>query len=115
MKRMLETKSREHMIADAHAGEHQLHRVLGPLHLVFLGIGCVIGAGIFVLTGQAAAQYAGPAIALAGFPARLEREVGLTVEPRSLGAIEVSPGALDGVDGAQLTVAAGLAIDEVGQ
>ncbi|MEX0992362.1 MAG: pilus assembly protein PilM [Solirubrobacterales bacterium] len=58
---------------------------------------------------------AGPAIALAGFPARLEHEVGLTVEPRSLGAIAVSPGALDGVDGAQLTVAAGLAIDEVVQ
>ena len=56
---------------------------------------------------------AGQAIALPGFPAALEREVGLTVEPRSLGALEVKPGALDNVDGAQLTVAAGLALDEV--
>lgn len=40
----------------------RLNRALGPLNLVALGIGAVIGAGIFVLTGQAAAQYAGPAI-----------------------------------------------------
>jgi APA family basic amino acid/polyamine antiporter len=41
-----------------------LRRVLGPLNLVTLGIGAIIGAGIFVLTGQAAATYAGPAIIL---------------------------------------------------
>ena len=41
-----------------------LHRTLGPANLVALGIGCIIGAGIFVLTGQAAAKYAGPSIAL---------------------------------------------------
>ncbi len=40
----------------------QLKRTLGPWNLVSLGIGCIIGAGIFVLTGKAAAQYAGPAI-----------------------------------------------------
>jgi APA family basic amino acid/polyamine antiporter len=39
-----------------------LKRALGPLNLTALGIGAVIGAGIFVLTGQAAARYAGPAI-----------------------------------------------------
>ncbi len=39
-----------------------LKRSLNSLNLVSLGIGCIIGAGIFVLTGQAAAQYAGPAI-----------------------------------------------------
>ncbi|HEY6091405.1 MAG TPA: amino acid permease [Gemmatimonadales bacterium] len=44
--------------ADA-AGEHQLKRALGPLNLITLGIGAIIGAGIFVLTGQAAALYAG--------------------------------------------------------
>lgn len=43
-------------------GEHSLKRALGPLNLVTLGIGAVIGAGIFVITGQAAAQFAGPAI-----------------------------------------------------
>jgi APA family basic amino acid/polyamine antiporter len=41
-----------------------LHRTLSATNLVSLGIGAVIGAGIFVLTGQAAAQYAGPAIAI---------------------------------------------------
>lgn len=43
--------------------EHgELKRSLGALNLVLLGIGCVIGTGIFVLTGRAAAQYAGPGI-----------------------------------------------------
>ncbi len=43
---------------------HALKRVLGPLNLTMLGVGGIIGAGIFVLTGQAAAQYAGPGIVL---------------------------------------------------
>lgn len=42
--------------------DFSLKRALGPLNLTALGIGAVIGAGIFVLTGQAAAKYAGPAI-----------------------------------------------------
>lgn len=42
--------------------DQRLKRALGPVNLTSLGIGCVIGAGIFVLTGQAAAQYAGPGI-----------------------------------------------------
>lgn len=45
-------------------GQRSLKRVLTPSGLVSLGIGGIIGAGIFVLTGQAAAQYAGPAIVL---------------------------------------------------
>jgi basic amino acid/polyamine antiporter, APA family len=45
-------------------GEHTLKRSLSALNLITLGIGAVIGAGIFVLTGQAAAKYAGPAVAL---------------------------------------------------
>lgn len=44
--------------------EHSLKRALGPINLVTLGIGAIIGAGIFVLTGTAAAQFAGPAIVL---------------------------------------------------
>ena len=44
------------------ASDQSLKRALGPVNLVALGIGAVIGAGIFVLTGQAAAAYAGPAI-----------------------------------------------------
>jgi APA family basic amino acid/polyamine antiporter len=44
--------------------DNSLHRALGPLNLVLLGIGCIIGTGIFVLTGTAAAQNAGPAVIL---------------------------------------------------
>ena len=43
-------------------GEHSLRRALGPINLITLGIGAIIGAGIFVLTGQAAATSAGPGI-----------------------------------------------------
>src|SRR5207244_1911993 len=45
-------------------GERSLRRHLGVLNLITLGIGAIIGAGIFVLTGQAAALYAGPAVPL---------------------------------------------------
>lgn len=44
--------------------EGRLKRVLGPIDLMTLGIGAIIGTGIFVLTGQAAAAHAGPAIVL---------------------------------------------------
>src|SRR5438270_9943609 len=54
---MLSEESRE-------TGEHSLKRSLGALNLVTLGIGAVIGAGIFTLTGQAAALRAGPSVAL---------------------------------------------------
>jgi APA family basic amino acid/polyamine antiporter len=70
------TKSIEQLKAEAaETGGHSLKRVLGPLNLVTLGIGAIIGTGIFVLTGQAAAQYTGPAIVLsmvlAGFASAL--------------------------------------------
>ncbi len=45
-------------------GEHSLKRALGPTNLISLGIGAIIGTGIFVLTGTAAANHAGPAIIL---------------------------------------------------
>lgn len=44
--------------------QHQLKRSLGPVQLVLLGIGCIVGAGIYVMTGSAAANYAGPAVVL---------------------------------------------------
>src|ERR1043165_7794002 len=43
-------------------GEHRLRRVLGPVQLTSLGIGAIIGAGIFVATGAAAHDVAGPAL-----------------------------------------------------
>lgn len=48
----------------AEDGEQSMPRSLGARHVVALGVGVTIGAGIFVLTGQAAAQHAGPAVVL---------------------------------------------------
>src|SRR5690242_9323156 len=48
----------------ADTGEHSLKRAVGPVNLVTLGIGAIIGAGIFVMTGSAASLYAGPSIML---------------------------------------------------
>src|SRR6476469_7609954 len=45
-------------------GEHSLRRALGATNLISLGIGAIIGTGIFVLTGTASANHAGPAIVL---------------------------------------------------
>ncbi|HEX8882152.1 MAG TPA: amino acid permease [Candidatus Acidoferrum sp.] len=57
------TKPIETLMTEAgESGEQCLKRALGPINLVTLGIGAIIGAGIFVITGQAAAQFAGPAI-----------------------------------------------------
>lgn len=56
-------KSIDELRQDAFSeGEHSLKRALTASNLVLLGIGAIIGAGIFVLTGSAAANYAGPAI-----------------------------------------------------
>jgi APA family basic amino acid/polyamine antiporter len=60
-KHIFAKKDLEMLLAEM-AGEHRLHRVLGPVALTCLGVGCIIGAGIFVLTGVAAADDAGPAI-----------------------------------------------------
>ena len=46
------------------AASHSLKRTLGAFHLVLLGIGCTIGAGIYVMTGNAAANFAGPGVML---------------------------------------------------
>ncbi|MGA2966932.1 MAG: amino acid permease [Terriglobales bacterium] len=65
MANLLATKPLEMIVEEsAEGGEHSLKRALGPTNLITLGIGAIIGAGIFVLTGAAAAQYAGPAIVL---------------------------------------------------
>jgi APA family basic amino acid/polyamine antiporter len=44
--------------------DNDLKRALGPVHLIALGIGAIIGAGIFVITGHAAASFAGPAVVI---------------------------------------------------
>ncbi len=65
MSRLLRIKPMSLLTQEAgEVGEHTLKRSLGAVNLVTLGIGAVIGAGIFTLTGQAAALRAGPAVAL---------------------------------------------------
>jgi APA family basic amino acid/polyamine antiporter len=60
---ILVTKSIERLRSEAQeSDEHSLKRVLSAANLTALGVGAIIGAGIFVLTGQSAAAYAGPAI-----------------------------------------------------
>jgi len=64
-KGLFATKPISTIMAEAKGeGENTLRRALGPINLITLGIGAIIGAGIFVLTGTAAAQFAGPAIVI---------------------------------------------------
>src|SRR5438270_3187560 len=61
---LLRTKSVEQSIEDTDQPGRRLRRALGPIQLTAIGIGVIIGTGIFVLTGVAAGTLAGPAIAL---------------------------------------------------
>src|SRR3954469_7586173 len=62
-RQLFATKSLK-VLLDEMAGDHRLKRALGPVTLTALGIGAVIGAGIFVATGAAAKDVAGPALML---------------------------------------------------
>src|SRR3989440_8263515 len=57
------TKSLKQLLEEM-AGENRLRRILGPIQLTSLGIGAIIGAGIFVATGAAAHNVGGPALML---------------------------------------------------
>jgi APA family basic amino acid/polyamine antiporter len=59
---VMRTKSVEQSMEDTHDPDFQLKRNLTALDLTVFGIGVIIGAGIFTLTGRAAAEYAGPAV-----------------------------------------------------
>ncbi|GAA1258399.1 amino acid permease [Oryzihumus leptocrescens] len=61
---VLRTKTIEQSIAETDEEGHQLKKRLSALDLTVFGIGVIIGAGIFTVTGKAAAQYAGPAIVI---------------------------------------------------
>jgi APA family basic amino acid/polyamine antiporter len=63
MSQLFAKKSLEHLLEEM-KGENRLRRVLGPVQLTSLGVGAIIGAGIFVATGSAAHNVAGPALML---------------------------------------------------
>jgi APA family basic amino acid/polyamine antiporter len=66
MGKLLQTKSIERLMEEAaDVGEHSLKRSLGPVSLIALGIGGIIGAGLFVRTAAAIAERAGPSVVLA--------------------------------------------------
>jgi APA family basic amino acid/polyamine antiporter len=64
-------KPLEALLAESEEKEHSLKKTLGPISLIAMGIGAIIGTGIFVLTGVAAAKYTGPSLTvsfiIAGF------------------------------------------------
>lgn len=62
-KHIFARKSLETLVHEM-SGEHQLRRVLGPVALTAIGVGAIIGAGIFAMTGRVAAEDAGPSIVL---------------------------------------------------
>src|ERR1700741_3952608 len=68
---LLKTKSIEQLVGDVEHGSKALKRTLTAMDLTLLGIGAIIGTGIFVLTGTAAANQAGPAIMLSYLAAGL--------------------------------------------
>ena len=68
---LLKTKSIEQLVSDVETGGKALRRSLTAWDLTLLGVGAIIGTGIFVLTGTAAANQAGPAIMLSYLAAGL--------------------------------------------
>src|SRR5262249_30908370 len=66
---LFRTKSLDAILADADEPEHQMKRALGPIELIAMGIGAIVGAGIFAVIGSAAAggahhDGAGPALVI---------------------------------------------------
>ena len=55
-------KSIGSLLKEAADNKHGLKRTLGPMNLIAMGIGAIIGAGLFVITGDVAANNAGPAV-----------------------------------------------------
>ena len=77
---LFSTKPISKIVAEAEeTGSHTLKKTLSGLDLTTLGVGAIIGTGIFVLTGQAAGKHAGPAVIISMIIAGL---LNFTVEDR---------------------------------
>ena len=61
---LFNTKPVDVLINESRDNPHGFKRVLGKFNLIMLGIGAIIGAGIFVLAGEVSANYSGPAIVI---------------------------------------------------
>src|SRR5438477_13169992 len=72
MNQLFATKSLDQLLGEE-AGEGRLRRVLGPVQLTSLGVGAIIGTGIFILTGVAAHDRTGPALMLSFLLAGMAR------------------------------------------
>ena len=97
---VLRTKSVEQSIADTDEPEFRLKKSLTALDLTVFGIGVVIGAGIFTLTGRAAHEVAGPAIVLTAGAAYLislvfGTEGGLFASRLAIPTVVCGPGSMD--------------------
>ena len=64
MRSIFAKKTVEQILAESEGGEHKLKRTLNVWSLIAIGIGCIIGTGIFVLTGKVAIENSGPGIML---------------------------------------------------
>jgi len=64
VKRLFRRKFIHHILEEIDMEEHRLHRALNAFDITILGIGAIVGVGIFVLTGTAAAVHAGPGVIL---------------------------------------------------
>jgi APA family basic amino acid/polyamine antiporter len=64
MKRNIFNKKPIEDLMGDNKSDKPLKRAIGPLNLIIMGLGCIIGAGIFIITGVVSANYSGPALVL---------------------------------------------------
>ncbi len=64
MENLFKKKDVALLIEESHEGEHKLHKTISTFSLVMIGVGVIIGAGLFSITGVAAGQHAGPAVTI---------------------------------------------------
>ncbi len=64
MLNLFKKKDIAQLIEESHEGEHTLHKTISTFHLIMIGVGVIIGAGLFSITGVAAGQHAGPAVTI---------------------------------------------------